>query len=106
MSVIVKMEMPEGCHDCKLRNMLGNCPIAQFDEANDEKYWTLKECFERPPWCPIICELPEKHGRLVDARVAYDKIAEQESGYYMDMDGVDMGLDETPTLVPAEGSET
>lgn len=36
--------------------------------------------------------------RLIDAEIAYDKIAEQETSYYMDMDGVQAGLDETPTV--------
>lgn len=47
--------------------------------------------------------IPEPHGRLIDESVAYDKIAEQETGYYMDMDGVDRGLQDTPTVI--EGSE-
>lgn len=64
---VVRMEMPSGCHDCKLRNMVGNCPIPMFGGQNEQKVWTLKECFERPPWCPIICSLPEGHGRLIDA---------------------------------------
>lgn len=64
---VVRMEMPNGCHDCKLRNMVGNCPIPIFDGQDEKKIWTLEECFQRPPWCPIICALPEGHGRLVDA---------------------------------------
>lgn len=47
--------------------------------------------------------IPEPHGRLIDESVAYDKIAEQETGYYMDMDGVDRGLQDAPTVI--EGSE-
>ena len=47
--------------------------------------------------------ISEPHGRLIDESVAYDKIAEQETGYYMDMDGVDRGLQDTPTVI--EGSE-
>ena len=45
--------------------------------------------------------VPEPHGRLIDASVAYDKIAEQEGGNYVDMDAVGMGLDETPTVISA-----
>lgn len=63
-----------------------------------------KACLSRQEWCPLA-ELPEKHGRLIDERVAYDKIAEQEGGYYMDMDGVGCGLEETPTVFEAEGDE-
>ena len=47
-------------------------------------------------WLPSI-----PHGRLIDASVAYDKIAEQEGGNYVDMDAVGLGLDETPTIIPA-----
>lgn len=36
--------------------------------------------------------------RYIDAEIAYDKIAEQETSYYMDMEGVQAGLDETPTV--------
>lgn len=43
--------------------------------------------------------IPEPHGRLIDESVAYDKIAEQETSYYMDMDGVDRGLQDTPTVI-------
>lgn len=50
-------------------------------------------------------ELPE-HGDLIDRDVARDKIAEQETSYYMDMDGVDNGLLETPVIVPASKEET
>ena len=68
---VVRMEMPNGCHDCKLRNMVGNCPIPMFDGQDEKKIWTLKECFQRPPWCPILCKLPEGHGRLVDGDELY-----------------------------------
>lgn len=40
--------------------------------------------------------------RLIDAEIAYDKIAEQETSYYMDMEGVQAGLDETPTVDAVE----
>ena len=71
---VVRMEMPNGCHDCKLRNMIGNCPIPMFDGPDEKKIWTLAECFQRPPWCPIICQLPEGHGRLVDKDEAIESI--------------------------------
>ena len=106
MSVVVRMEMPNGCHDCKLRNMIGNCPIPMFDGQDEEKVWTLAECFQRPPWCPIICSLPKEHGRLVDA----EKLKEQsvhfcETEYTFDFDAVFVEeIDEVPTIVPAEGA--
>ena len=64
-------------------------------------------------YTPYIGEMPvmykavpvPPHGRLIDASVAYDKIAEQEGGNYVDMDAVGMGLDETPTVIPASEEE-
>ena len=47
-------------------------------------------------------EIETPHGRLIEEREAYDKIAEQEGGYYIDMDGVGRGLDDTPTVIDAE----
>ena len=64
--IVVRMEMPNGCHDCRLRNIIGNCPIPMFDGQDEKKMWTLEECFQRPPWCPIVCALPDGHGRLID----------------------------------------
>ena len=45
------------------------------------------------------------HGDLIERDAAYDKIAEQEGGNYVDMDAVDMGLNETPTIMPADKEE-
>jgi hypothetical protein len=42
------------------------------------------------------------HGDLIERDAAYDKIAEQEGGNYVDMDAVGMGLSETPVVIPAE----
>lgn len=49
----------------------------------------------------VVEELPP-HGDLIDRDVAYDKIAEQEGGNYVDMDAVDMGLSETPVIIPED----
>lgn len=97
---VIRMEMPNGCHDCKLRNMVGNCPIPMFDGQDEKKLWTLEECFQRPPWCPIICQLPEGHGRLVDA----DSI-KLPKGFFEKVDNVPKfyeWLNSLPTTVPAE----
>lgn len=102
MSVLIKgMKMPEKCGLCDLFHVESpmHCTVVKGHKTVGAPYG-----MPRPEWCPLI-ELPEKHGRLIDERVAYDKIAEQEGGYYMDMDGVDMGLSETPTIIEAEGEE-
>jgi len=80
---VVRMEMPSGCHDCKLRNMVGNCPIPMFDGQDEKKMWTLEECFQRPPWCPILCQLPDGHGRLVDADANFLGVIHLSSGGFV-----------------------
>jgi len=102
MTVIVKgMKMPEKCGLCDLFHVESpmHCTVVKGHKTVGAPYG-----MPRPEWCPLVA-LPDKHGRLIDERVAYDKIAEQEGGYYMDMDGVDMGLQETPTIIEAEGDE-
>ena len=98
---VVRMEMPNGCHDCKLRNMVGNCPIPMFDGQYEEMIWTPGECFQRPSWCPIICQLPEGHGRLGDL----DELAAGcDAPYWCRWLSE---IEDAPTIVPAaERGET
>lgn len=104
MSILIKgLKKPKTCARFEDGEFV-RCPFVNTDDdciLQDKITDTWEEMYKN---CPLI-ELPEKHGRLIDERVAYDKIAEQEGGYYMDMDGVDMGLQETPTIIEAEGDE-
>ena len=99
MSVIVKgREMPNNCQECVCINDEYFYCQAVGRQPQDENVIS-----QRPDWCPLV-EVPP-HGRLIDANVAYDKIAEaasEESGNYVDMDVVDRGLSETPTIIEAE----
>ena len=61
MSVVVRMEMPKWCLDCPCVN--GEYGYCQADKEERQ----IEDPNERPSWCPIICSLPEGHGRLVDA---------------------------------------
>ena len=108
MSVLIKgMKMPTTCDECDFCHWSNIHQTGICDRCGDEPvcsdYGTDYK-WTRARFCPLI-ELPEKHGRLIDERVAYDKIAEQEGGYYMDMDGVGCGLEETPTVFEAEGDD-
>ena len=46
------------------------------------------------------------HGDLIERDAAYDSIAEQEGGNYIDMDAVYAGLQDAPTVIPADGGKT
>lgn len=103
MSVVVRMEMPENCCECQLRQ-------EDYDTGEEFCPFTGVECLSigRQDNCPIICQLPEGHGRLVDA----EKLKERsvhfcETEYTFDFDAVFVEeIDEAPTIVPAERSET
>lgn len=114
MSILIKIKskkMPKSCGSCWLSKIRGSS-LGEILDCKFKFIGTVGAAFKDPydilnnrhPNCPLI-ELPEKHGRLIDADIAYDNIAEQEGGCYIDMDGVDMGLSETPTIIEAEGDE-
>lgn len=95
---VVRMEMPKNCFEC---------PFSIIDETGVWCNCITNNVYgyvERDEDCPIICSLPEGHGRLVDAEILRAKliehIAETNCFYH--------AFNETPTIVPAaaERSET
>lgn len=94
MSVLIKgMEMPKAGNwktiriyydgTCAEPNWQGDCKVMKGCEA-----------------VPV-----HDHGDLIEREAAYDSIAEQEGGNYIDMDAVYVGLHNAPTVIPAERSE-
>ena len=59
---VVRMEMPKNCCECQLRK-------EDYDTGEEFCPFTGVECLSigRQDNCPIVCALPENHGRLVDA---------------------------------------
>ena len=100
---VVRMEMPENCCECQLR---------QEDYEMGEEFcpFTGVECLSigRQNNCPIICQLPEGHGRLVESNQVA-KMIDRWTGY-LDEDmiyRIKLALNrDVPTIVPAERSET
>ena len=113
---VVRMEMPETCETCSFRvnNSPTNvpdwiCGINQWptfycrksqNHADEDKY--LQDC-------PIICSLPEEHGRLVSeksVRWAIDdiviKIAERIGHVPMTKNETMEYVNQLPTIVPVE----
>lgn len=99
---VVRMEMPQGCEDCPFRDFLFCCCVKGRKYAGSSPV--------RPNWCPIICQLPEGHGRLVDAEEMYNKSEafcnqcrqgehDCEKCNYIVAQGY---MYKTPTIVPAE----
>ena len=82
MSVLIRgMKIPESCEKCKLDLRTDVCPA--FDEWHKEHPYSIR-AKDRLPDCPLA-ELPEKHGRLIDAdkidfnmtNAVYRRIAEE-----------------------------
>lgn len=93
MSIIVKgMKMPDSCYHCKIAESCGHY-IANYINR-------------RHPDCPLIA-LPDKHGRLIDERVAELCIGDHMTGFAgregrSDWQRVHDGLADAPTIVEAE----
>ena len=95
---VVRMEMPK--NRCPIRFSIaatGYCPI------EDRSGCGFDITKERPDWCPIICSLPEWHGRLVDK----DEMLKKIENYHRYMTvGRESDprciIEDSPTIVPAE----
>ncbi len=101
---VVRMEMPTENTVCELNYYSSlyrewRCTITD-KRCNHNKNGYF------PSWCPIICQIPEGHGRLVDAGNAFNKIVESSIDGYISNVGVYSCLQELNTIVPAERSET
>ena len=103
---VVRMEMPEdkSCpFDFNLPKMGNWCWI-------EDKSCSYCESNIRPSWCPIICQLPEGHGRLVDAdaldKHVYNDIPISVFGSVKKMASVRQIIEDAPTIVPAEAERS
>lgn len=98
---VVRMEMPGRCYECDLADGVTCMATGGVYGREVPKMTWIKR---RPDWCPIICQLPEGHGRLVDA----EKLKTKK--YHSDItheNAVAVAeIDWAETVVPAERSET
>ena len=106
MSVVVRMEMPENCAVCPFVTEYSRCVFLGMYAIDEDR---------RADNCPIICQLPEGHGRLVDADAAVNDIRNEIRESKMEGIPTDhlwltkcwiADEDICPTIVPAERSET
>ena len=96
---VVRMEMPENCFECPFSIIDDTADGAWCNALANQVYGYA----ERDKDCPIICSLPEGHGRLIDAD-ALHKIAwpvKDHTGRIEEC--VQMrDLYKAPTIAPAE----
>ena len=99
MSVVVRMEMPKDCFEC---------PFGIIDDTEDGVWCNAlaQQSSGQREDCPIICSLPEGHGRLVDADSMEKEVCGGcVHGEHKYANCIDCALANAPTIVPAERSE-
>ena len=115
MSVLIKgMIMPKDCRECPLQvyhSGTGRTWCYPADKLLAKNYRPIP--FDGiPDWCPPV-ELPEKHGRLIDAdalmNIFADRLVKVSGRYGIDsavagaVSGAMKLLDVQPTVIEAEG---
>lgn len=100
MSVIIKgLEMPKSCAICSFTEFGRNSNCLLFDE------WVEAQSDGRPKECPII-ELPEKHGRLIDADELLKQFRYGENDTDIDKAWtatIRRAIKQAPTVIESEG---
>lgn len=96
---VVRMEFPINCFECPMYdwNRQKLCCNAHLDLRPIPNGGVPK-----PDWCPIICQLPEGHGRLVDA----DALLRDIEKYHVSEGKYQHWLELQPTIVPAEAERS
>ena len=100
---VVRMEMPSCCHDCPFEADQWDYPMCRVT-GWPEGYW-FDSRNNRMADCPIICQLPEGHGRLVDADELADDMKARKAFFGRKSDPQCLVKD-AHTIVQAERSET
>lgn len=114
MSVIIKgMKMPENCDVCRfggwsnLHQTLA-CTLCEYEPGFDD--FSRDYTGRRSKICPLV-ELPEKHGRLIDADALIEDIKEvievkDNLFEWEQVQGLEVALscimDDAPTVIEAE----
>lgn len=105
MSVLIKgMEMPETCDDCQFHRYHSHheyvCVATPLfypmNLANSKSI--------RKDWCPLV-ELPEKHGRLIDADELKTAFPRCDNNMDIKIASVRATVNHMPTIIEAEGAE-
>ena len=93
---VIRMEIPESCDVCPCLDDYGDYPRCRI--SGEQRGYNFPTREKRMPNCPIICQLPDGHGRLVDAEILRVKLIE----HIGETNGFDKAFDETPTVVEKE----
>ena len=99
--IIEGMKKPESCWVCRIESLVENCPC-RLGISNASEYKT-----QRHPNCPIVGEIPDKHGALKDANTLKEltkntEIRNSRGEIYPIGKAIAKMIDEAPTVVESE----
>ena len=111
---VVRMNMPRSCDVCPCLDDYGDYPRCRI--SGEQRGYNFPTREKRMPNCPIICQLPEGHGRLVDAdkeidfhvndfeRIKTEGIDVYSKAYSLSdlCDGITYAYDHANIIIPAE----
>lgn len=99
---VVRMKMPKSCWDCPCLDDYGDYPMCEI--SNEQRGYNFPIHEKRMPNCPIICQLPEEHGRLVDVtKIDFVMFTNEDSTFRCGWNnGVRSVMQHAETIVPAE----
>ena len=102
---VVRMEMPSCCHDCPFEADQWDYPICRVTGRAEGYRFDARN--NRMVDCPIVCSLPEGHGRLADK----DEMLKKIENYHRYMTiGRESDprciIEDSPTIVPAEAERS
>lgn len=109
---VMRMEMPKNCWDCPCLDDYGDYPMCEI--SGEQRGYNFPIHEKRMPNCPIICQLPEGHGRLVnvnDIPLAMVERGQRSSRYKLgemwelNLLEIREALQTVSTIIPAERSE-
>ena len=101
---VVRMEMPKSCYVCPCIDDYGDYPRCRI--SGEQRGYNFPIDEKRMSTCPILCQLPEGHGRLADADAVESIIRKWFEEIKLNPDILLDGVKSLPTIVPAERSET
>lgn len=104
MSILIRgMQMPSECRKCFMMHyaMTGETYCEVNDKTLAKNYRPI-EFDGRPDWCPLV-ELPEKHGRLIDADELKTAFPRCDNNMDIKIASVRATVNHMPTIIEAEG---
>ena len=96
MALIIKGEMPKGCNWFDENGKHRFCKVNAFCDCE------IYTRGERPSDCPILGEIPDVHGRIVDLDRVLDWLANDKRCFSMAMtSNIEKALSDAPVILEA-----